>query len=72
MRGKWINKEAMIKQKLEANIYDNVTSIEEAEEQWEKAFDEWKEIMLKGKEFQENDILDFYHSELENNIEVEK
>ena len=51
MRGKWINKEAMTKWKLEIKIHDNITSIEEAEEQWKKALDEWKEIISKEKEF---------------------
>ena len=72
MRGKQINKEIMNKQKNEAIIEDSTTIIEEVETEQIKAQKEQKEILTKGQELWDKDIIDFYHSKLQNNTEAEK
>ena len=46
--------------------------MEEVEIQWIKAAKEWKVILMKEKEFREQNILDFYHSDINGSIMIEK
>ena len=40
--------------------------------QWTKAVKEWKEILTKGKDFREQDILDFHYSDINRSTMIEK
>ena len=62
----------MEKQKQEAQIEDETNIIEEIEIRWKNAVKDWKEILTKEKEFREQDILDFYHSDINGSITIEK
>ena len=42
--------------------------MEEVEIKWIKALKEWKEILTKGKEFREQDILDFHYTDINRSI----
>ena len=37
-----------------------------------KVYQDWKEILVKGQEYREKDILDFYYSQIEAKMEAEK
>ena len=72
LKNKWINKEIIEKGKLEAGIIDDTITINKAEEQWRKAYEDQKEILAKGQEYREKDILDFHYSQIEAETEAEK
>ena len=64
IKRKVVDKELMEKRRNEADVIDNCEEVTEVEEMIKKAQEEWDEIVHKGKEIRENELLDYHHSEV--------
>ena len=75
LKGIVVDKELIEKRRKEAELNDEELSDEkEAEEALEKAKEEWKDIVDRGKEIREKELLDYHHSEVicENEDQIKK
>ena len=64
MKGVAIDSELKDKRKVRAGIIDEVSNIQEAEEMLRLAKESWSEVIEKGKEFRERELLDYHHINL--------
>ena len=64
IKKKVVDKELMEKRRNEADVIDDYEEVTEVEEMIKKAQEEWDEIVYKGKEIRENELLDYHHSEV--------
>ena len=48
------------------------TSLQDAKHKLDKANINWNELILKGKEYREKELLDLYHSELPDKIKEQQ
>jgi len=64
IKRKVVDKELMEKQRNEADVIDDCEEVTEVEEMIKKAQEEWDEIVHKGKEIRENELLDYHYSEV--------
>ena len=73
MNKKVIDQEINEKRKEIAQIeYDENTSLEDAKYKLDKANINWNQLLLKGKEYREKELLDLYHSKLPDEIKEQQ
>ena len=72
-RGMYVNEEKMEARRKLAMISDeNITSYEQIKDKAIETDKKWKELLEKGHEIREKEILEFYHSDLANKNEADK
>ena len=71
-RLKGINVDISLKEKrrVEAGLeLLEIQHLEEAKKEFENAQNQWEDIVKRGKEFREKEMLDYHHSEINNEDE---
>jgi len=64
LKGGVVNSDLKEKRKERADITEEVSNVEEAEEMLKCAKELYTELIQKGKEFREKELLDYHHVEL--------
>ena len=62
--GKVIDSELMEKRKKEAQVVEEIEDIYKIKERIEIAKEQWDDIIKKGKQIRENELLDYHYSEV--------